>query len=272
MTALQGRARPKRAPRAPRYSGDGRTLDGFDLDDLDEASLKEYRYLFAATKPKHPWLALDDEALLEQLGCWSRHRETGQYGVTLAGLLMFGRYDAIASPGAVPTYHVDFRDYGGREGHTWSDRLFPDGTWEANLFQFFQLSWPKLTSSLRVPRGSNAIAQPDATPVHMALREAVVNALVHTDYGTPGGIVFERRQERFLLENPGTLSDQAGAGYQRIRDGWRSQLWPEPTLVTQEKPDRVRLEFIMRSAFAEQLLVTIAEKAAPRSRSQPWLR
>jgi ATP-dependent DNA helicase RecG len=303
MSSLRGRTRPKRVPVITQFPGDGRVLEGFDRDDLDETSLREYRDVFAATNPKHPWLALDEKALLEQLGCWRKDRETGNYGLTLAGLLMFGKYDAIITPGAAPTFHVDYRDYVDQKmpGDTWSDRLFPDGTWEANLFQFFQRSWLKLTADLRVPRASKAAPHLDATPVHAALREAVVNALVHTDYGTPGGIVFERYRERFLMENPGTLivsqeqlrrggvsqcrnrslqrmfmliggCDQAGAGYRRIRDGWRSQLWPEPNLITQRQPDRIRLDFVMRSALPDQFLATVADQAPRRPREQPWLR
>ena len=59
-------------------SGDGRILEGFDRDDLDETSLREYRDVFAATKPTHPWLALDEKALLEQLGGWRKDRESGK--------------------------------------------------------------------------------------------------------------------------------------------------------------------------------------------------
>jgi ATP-dependent DNA helicase RecG len=262
----------------PEQMSDARVLEGFGLDDLDATSIGEYWHTFALTKPKHPWLVLEDKALLEQLGCWRKHRSTGKYGLTLAGLLMFGKHDAIIAPGAAPGYLVDFRDYRAQQtpGDPWNDRLFPDGTWEANLFQFFKLCWPKLTSDLQVPRPQNTAPYMDETPVHVALREATVNALVHSDYGTPGGIVFERYRERFSLENPGKLlvspdqlrrggvsqcrnrllqrmfmligaCDQAGAGYRRIQGGWWSQLWPEPRMSTQAEPDRVRLDFVMRA-------------------------
>ena len=261
---------------------DADILEGFGLDDLDETSVGEYRDRFAATKPKHPWLVLDKKALLEQLGCWRKHRDSGDYGLTLAGLLMFGKHEAIITPGAAPNYMVDYRDYREQQspGDPLSDRLFPDGTWEANLFQFFQRIWPKLTADLQVPRPLKAAQCIDETPVHVALREAVVNALIHTDYRTPGGIVFERYRERFLMENPGTVMvsqeqlrrggvsqcrnrslqrmfmliggcDQAGSGYRRIQDGWWSQGWQAPRLSTQGQPDRVRLDFVMRDVLPE---------------------
>jgi ATP-dependent DNA helicase RecG len=179
--------------------------------------------------------------------------------ITLAGLLMFGKHEAIITPVAAPNYFVDYRDYRKQQapGGPWSDRLFPDGTWEANLFQFWRRSWPLLTEDLYLPRPSKVAQRKDETLVHLALREAVVNALVHSDYGIAGGIVFERYRERIVLENPGSLMvsqeqlrrggvslcrnkllqrmfmliggcDQAGAGYRRIQDGAWSQLWPDP--------------------------------------------
>jgi ATP-dependent DNA helicase RecG len=267
---------------------DTHILEDSGLGDLDETSFYEFRTSFAATKPKHPWLALDDKALLEQLGCWRKNRGSGTYGLTLAGLLMFGKHEAIIAPNAAPNYFVDYRDYREQQtpGDPWSDRLFPDGTWEANLFQFSRRSWARLTADLDVPRPLKPEQRIEETLVHLALREAVVNALVHTDYGTPGGIVLERYRERVVMENPGLLMvspeqlrrggvsfcrnkllqrmfmligacDQAGAGVRRIQDGWASQLWPEPRLSTQTQPDRIRLDFVMRGHSIKHALAPI---------------
>ena len=45
---------------------DSRILEGFTIDDIDLNSLKKYRQLFAAAKPTHPWLVLEDLELLEK--------------------------------------------------------------------------------------------------------------------------------------------------------------------------------------------------------------
>jgi ATP-dependent DNA helicase RecG len=271
---------------------DSHVLEGFDLDDLDDVSLGEYLDRFAATKPTHRWLALDKTALLGQLGCWRKRRDTiGGYGLTLAGLLMFGKYEAIITAGAVPYYMVDYRDCREqqRPSDPWSERLFSDGTWEANLFQFSQRCWPKLIADLKITLPSQSAHRSDDTLVHTALREAFVNALVHTDYDGPGGIVIERYPERYKMENPGTLlvseeqlrrggvsqcrnrllqrmfmligaGDQAGSGYRRIQEGWWTQRWPEPHLTMQAQPDRVRLELVMRCLVLEHLFAPVAEQ------------
>jgi hypothetical protein len=154
---------------------------------------------------------------------------------------------------------------------------------EANLFQFFVRTWSRLTADLKVPRRSQGGQRMEETPVHIALHEAFVNALIHTDYSTPGGIVIERYGERISMENPGTLlvseeqlrrgrvsqcrnrslqrmfvliggGDQAGSGYGRIQEGWWSQVWPAPRLSAQRQPDRIRLELEMRRVIPEQAL------------------
>ena len=71
----------------------------------------------------------------------------------------------------------------------WSHRICPDGTWEANLFQFYQRIWPHLTEDLKVPFRLEGIQRQDETAAHRALREAFVNAMIHTDYREAGGIL-----------------------------------------------------------------------------------
>lgn len=261
---------------------DQRVLAGFSTADLDMASLNQYRMRFSAVKPDHPWLALDTEALLEKLGGWRRDRTTGQEGLTVAGLLMFGKDMVIRLPEALPNYFVDYREKLDPD-RRWTDRLYPDGMWEANLFQFYQRVWPRLISDLKVPFRLEGGIRKDETPVHVAVREAFVNALVHADYAAPGGIVIERYPDRVVMENPGTLlismeqvrrggisecrnkalqqmfmmiggGERAGSGFDKIQSGWKSQHWRAPHLVNQFRPDRVILQLPMISLIPEETL------------------
>lgn len=76
-------------------SRDDRILPGYGLDDLYPESLRAYRQLFVNRDPSHPWNALADQDFLRQIGGWRQHRETGEAGLTLAGLLMFGQWLSI---------------------------------------------------------------------------------------------------------------------------------------------------------------------------------
>lgn len=261
---------------------DHRILAGFSLEDLDVSSLTQYRQRFRAAKGEHAWLSLEDKDLLERLGGWRRDRASGAEGLTLAGLLMFGKDHAIRDPEAAPAYFVDYREKLD-PAIRWTDRVYPDGTWEANLFQFFQRVWPKLSSGLPTPFQLEAGMRRDETLAHEALREAFVNALIHADYSAPGGVVVERHPDRFVFENPGMMlvsleqfrrggvsecrnkavqkmflmiggGEQAGSGVDKIRTGWRSRHWRAPWINHQAQPERLRLTLPMVSLIPEQTL------------------
>ena len=249
---------------------DAQIVERFGAEDLDPETIKQYRNRFASRDPDHPWLSEDDAGLLSKLGALRRDRASGAEGATVAGLLMFGTFAALRE--ALPAYHVDFRErLSSDPAVRWTDRLVPDGTWESNLFQFFHRVVQRLSADLKIPfQLDRELYRKDDTIVHEAIREAVVNALIHADYRGQGGIVIERYADRFELSNPGSLlvsreqllrgsvsecrnkslqlmfqmiggGEKAGSGMDKIRSGWRSQHWRSPKIEETLQPDRVRL-------------------------------
>jgi ATP-dependent DNA helicase RecG len=276
-------------------------LPHFRLNDLDKKSLEQYRNRFTSRSPTHPWLKLDDQGLLEQLGGWRIDRATGEKGITVAGLLMFGKDETIHDPHAVPQYHVDYRERLSDDPQVrWTDRIWPDGTWVANLFQFFERVYPRLVMDLKIPfqftsvRSRTTTTTPppdlyqrhDETIVHEAIREAFVNAIIHADFRGQGGIIVERYRDRLVFSNPGTLllgieqilkggvsecrnktlqcmfamlgyGEKAGSGLNKICQGWASQKWRWPRMVSQLKPDRVTLTLPMVILLPEESLARL---------------
>jgi ATP-dependent DNA helicase RecG len=259
---------------------DQRILTGYTIADLHGETLRQYRNHFSSFNLNHPWHNLDDQRFLEALRGYRRDPATGAEGLTLAGALMFGTTLLLGQPGVAPNYFVDYREKLDPKVR-WTDRLIPDGYWEGNLYQFYMRSWPKLTQDLKVPFRLDGPTRVNETEVHVAVREAIVNALVHSDYAVPGAVVVERYRDRFVIENPGTLllplqqvrrggvsecrnkavqvmfrmiggGDQAGSGYARIQAGWQSQHWRAPALTTQTGPDRVILTMPMLSLIPEE--------------------
>lgn len=270
---------------------DQRLLTAFGLGDLDTASLAAYRRRLSAARPDHPWLGLADQEFLERLGGWRTDRGAGRSSLTLAGLLMFGREHVIRQVEAAPRYFVEYREKTD-PAVRWVDRIYPDGTWEANLFQFYVRVWPKLAAGLATPFRLEDGVRRDVTPAHEALREAFVNALVHADYSAAGGVVVERFADGFGIENPGTLlvsleqyqrggvsecrnpalqqmflmiggGEKAGSGADRIRSGWRAHHWRTPDLKLFDHPDRVRLDLPMVSLIPEATLAQLRDQFGP---------
>ena len=108
---------------------DSKILKGFTIDDIDKVSLRQYRNLFGTMNPTHPWLVLDDIELLKKLGAYRRDRITNEEGFTLAGLLMFGKYDSITDNECAPNFFPDYRSIPDNPAIVrWTDRICPDGT------------------------------------------------------------------------------------------------------------------------------------------------
>ena len=130
------------------------------------------------------------------------------------------------------------------------------------------------------------------TPVHEALQEALVNALVHADYSGQGGIVIDRFADRIEISNPGTLllsreqilrggvsecrnkslqrmfqmlgvGDKAGSGIDKIRSGWASQHWRSPGLQETLRPDRVMLVLSMVSMLPQPTVDGLRQRFGP---------
>lgn len=271
-------------------SVDQRILEHFSLDDLHSESIQQFRQHFKSRAPEHPWHGESDLGLLKKLGGWRKDRATGLEGLTLAGLLMFGKTDTILE--CVPDFHVDYRERLSNDpGVRWSDRLTYDGRWEANLFQFYQRAMLKIATlpGLKTPFQVDEQGYRKSTsPVHEALQEALVNALVHCDYSGQGGIVIDCFPDHFEFSNPGTLlvsreqlqqggisqcrntnlqkmfqmlgiGDKAGSGLDKIRRSWNEKHWQAPSIEETSRPDRVRLVLSMASMLPENVLADLRD-------------
>lgn len=261
---------------------DSRIVEHFGIADFDPETVKQFRNRFASRSPDHPWLAEGDEGLMLKLGACRRDRATGAAGATVAGLLVFGRDEALRE--ALPSYHVDYRERLSIDPAVrWTDRLHPDGSWQPNLFQFYQRVIQRLTADVKIPFQLNAeLERRDDSPTHEALREAVVNALIHADHNGQGGVVIERYADCIVLSNPGSLlvsrqqllrggvsecrnksvqlmfqmfgrGERAGSGMDTIRQGWRTQHWRSPKIEEQVQPDRVSLVMPMVSLLPPEV-------------------
>ena len=160
----------------------------------------------------------------------------------------------------------------------WTDRLqSSSGDWTGNLFDFFFRVYSKLVKDLKIPFRLEGITRIDDTPVHKALREALANCLVNTDFFVPRGVVIRKDKDMITMENAGYIrtgrdqmlkggisdprnkalmkmfnligiGERAGSGVPDIFSVWDSQGWVAPEVEEQYNPDRtiLKLSFIDR--------------------------
>lgn len=270
-------------------SRDNRILIGYGLSDLCMESFRAFRQVFANRDPAHPWSTLEDLDFLRQIGGWRQDRETGESGLTLAGLLMFGWMSTIQE--ALPNYMLDYQERPeARIERRWVDRITLDGKWSGNLYDFYRKVYLKLTSELKVPFSLEKGERKDETPVHVALREALANVLVHADYSERAPVLVVKRPDMFGFRNPGLMrippeiairggehdcrnrtlhkmfrlvgvGEQAGSGIPKIYDGWAGQHWRAPALYERMEPyNQTLLELRMVDLLPEDLLAGLRER------------
>ena len=87
----------------------------------------------------------------------------------------------------------------------WIDRLVPDGSWSGNLYDFFRRVYQKLTADLKVPFQLQDGQRIEDTPVHEAVREALVNTLIHADFSGRVSVLVVKRPDMFGFRNPGLM-------------------------------------------------------------------
>lgn len=250
-------------------SRDNRILRGYGLADLSMDTLQLYRQALRDKTPTHPFLDLDNLDFLTRIGGWRRDRENGDEGLTIAGLLMFGEADTITS--ALPNYFLDYQER--PEAKTelrWVDRVTLDGTWSGNLYDFYRKVYRKLVADLKVPFALQDGQRQEDTSVHIAIREAFVNTLIHADYTGRASVLVVKRPDMFGFRNPGKMrvpiklaiaggdsdgrnrilqqmflyigvGERGGSGLPKIYKGWIDQHWRPPALYEKDEPSEQTL-------------------------------
>jgi predicted HTH transcriptional regulator len=280
-------------------SRDDRILENFGIDDLEKETIASYRNRFSAVKPESPWLDLPPEEFLNKIGAIGRDRTTGKSGLRIAGLLMFGRFDTIRE--VFPNYMVDYQERPKPKAEPrWIDRIVPDGTWSGNIYDYFQKTYRKLTSDIKIPFQLRKGVRTDDTPVHESIREALTNTLIHADYTGRISVLAVKRPDMFGFRNPGLmrisveqaiqggisdcrnrriqdmfryvdLGDHAGSGIPKIYRNWKAQHWRLPLLYEDSTHEQTLLELRMISLFPEESVKMLDELFGERFRKLPEL-
>lgn len=251
-------------------------LDSLDLDALCSDTIQKYRQRLSTVKPELSWNQLSDEALLYRLNAIGRSDRNSEFHPTAAGLLMFGYHHEIVKE--FPHYLLDYREVVD-EKTRWIDRVVSDaGTWSGNLFDFYFLVANKLTVNIKTPFALDKnMVRIDDTAVHAAVREALINTLIHANYYERRGLSIIKTNTSFRFSNPGSLriepevaidgglsdprnstlftmftliniGERAGSGLSNIFAVWKQKQWDTPSLSETFNPERTVLELSMRKS------------------------
>ena len=261
----------------PEETMDMLVLEEFTLDDLNNEAVRGYRNYHSAVRPGHVWEKLAREEYLEKIGAVGRLKSSNELHPTAAGLLMFGEEYRIVR--YFPEYFLDYREILD-PSIRWTDRIqSSSGDWTGNLFDFFFRVYNKISRDFEKPFALEGINRIEDTPVHKAVREALANCIVNTDFYLPRGIVILKERNQIIMQNPGSIrtgkkqmlrggisdprnkaimkmfnmisiGERAGSGVPDIFSVWNDKGWIEPTVEECYEPDRtiLTLAFVKKQA------------------------
>ena len=255
-------------------------MENYTMDDIDANTLAAYRNRFRTANMDHVWNDYSDKDFLLNMGGYIIDRNTHREGLTLAGLLMFGKGLSIRE--RFDNIRMDYLDMTNLQPDSrWSDRLTYDGRWENNLYNFFMTVQSKLIKDLKRPFRLEGMERIDDTAIHKAVREALTNLVIHSDYMITGVLKVEKHDDCFVFSNPGSLKipvmdiyagghskarnpnmqamfrmigfgDNIGSGFPTILNAWKKENWRKPFLVERTDLHLVELTLSMVSLIPEE--------------------
>lgn len=181
-------------------SYDQSIIVGSSINNIDETAINKYRTLRERVNPTAEELSYTDVELLEALGCMNKQNSTE---LNLAGLVLFGNSKSLRA------YYPMLRiDYIRVPGNIWVEN--PD-----DRFTTIDMRGPLLTLIYRImdainsdlPKGfllpEDGLQATSTGLPTKALREAIVNAVMHRSYREHRPIQVIRYDNRIEIINPG---------------------------------------------------------------------
>lgn len=242
-----------------------KTIEHLSSAQIDPQSLQQYREYLQREDAGSPYNVLSNKDFLEKI----RVVENGR--LTYSGLLFLGKNDIIQRE--FEDFRVDYLEIPGVSYQDAGDTRYTYRIREQeNLWQyFFALSY-RLQGTLDLP--FQMTASGFATEKHAqvgAIREALINMLMHADYFSPMKPRIRVFTDRIEFMNPGAipqplekiragdmtlprnpilaklfrivhLAENAGYGFDKMESGWLSYAGNKPSFV--EGVDFTSVEFL----------------------------
>jgi ATP-dependent DNA helicase RecG len=267
---------------ASELSSDSMILEGYNIDDIDGETVTIYKRYLSIKDPENPFLQMDKARFLKKLGCLTttKHSTGKQDELTMAGLLLFGEEDSIRQ--RFPAWELDIylvpRDDRIAQGVRWNARKI----YEVNLVKTYLQAIEYLKSKIDIPfaLAEDHITRTEEVPVVLALREGLVNMIIHRDYFEHGQSRVKIYHDRIEMYNPGSApktvkeiiedevteprnpviakifrmigwAEVAGSGMMKILKNWKAAGYIEPSIKNNIQGYSFKMIFPFKEMSAE---------------------
>ncbi|MCQ2079121.1 MAG: putative DNA binding domain-containing protein [archaeon] len=247
-------------------SYDSTVLENTSFEDIDRDTLQAYRNEMRSVHPDHLWNTAEDKDFARKIGAMGHATSM----LTVAGLLMFGKEEVITA--YFPRFKLDYLEC--PVGNTtWNyRRVTGDGLWVGNIYNFFTNVRGRINADVENPPDVGLDMHRIAyTDTHKAIRECLINCLVHADYLGSLGVKIEIHPRSIALTNPGLfripveiaekggesdprnaviarmfsligMSERAGIGINYLFETWRKQYGHAPDIKEDTRTQRTSVE------------------------------
>jgi len=226
-------------------------LTKFTFKNLDSTTISFYRNYFNQVNPQHRYIGLSDVEFLERIGVIRDKK------ITYGGLLVFGNEETLSE--GISNYRIEFLEISGTSYEDAPRRYDYRISSEENLFTTFFKIYPRLSQKVEIPFAISSGLRQDDPPQLQAIREALVNLMIHTDYFSQVNPRIRLFSDRFEFYNPGALpkelkyilkedfslprnpviakifrlvkfSENIGSGFHKMINGWNSHYGLKPII------------------------------------------
>ncbi|WP_277301652.1 RNA-binding domain-containing protein [Veillonella montpellierensis] len=188
---------------------DNELLKNYDLNDLDKDSLEIYRKELYEQSNNGKYKDIDFKDMLIELGAMRKDRQrNNEYLLTTGGLLFFGKYTSITD--RFPGFQLDYFEKDSSLDTDWIDRV-STGDMEypnLNVYKFFKIVLEKLNLTIKdtfILKEDSKTRLPYKSDLFTSVREALVNALMHSYYDSDKAIKITAYPDYYEFINPGKM-------------------------------------------------------------------
>lgn len=191
--------------RASSNSLDTEIARNYDITDLELDDINNYRKRLQSRDAYSFYQTFGLGKFLTQIGVLAKdYAHDGKMGVTLGGLLFFGKNNAILH--AFPNFQLDYYDQRHPDQDRWTKRISSIED-NLNIFSFYTRVDEALIATIENKFKLNKQGERIDTfgAMHIALREGLINMLMHADFFSESPITLNNRTNYLTFTNPGKM-------------------------------------------------------------------
>lgn len=172
------------------YDYDQRILDYYDEKDIDLKALHDYMQQY---KIRQEFSICDEKDFLLNIGAYAIDKEHHKEGLTVAGALMFGKTSVFNNVSHYTQLIVS---------HSHKRKRVENTKMEKNLYNYIRYINTHIMQDCPLFNEKQSFLQRE---YQLTIMNAIINALIHTDYLQGGTILIEKRDNYLRFTNPGEL-------------------------------------------------------------------